>query len=105
MQGQQGEKWVTSWAASAHGPYPSGNASVQPDLRFAFPAPASGARDQTFRLVVRPDLWGGKSDFACSNAFGTRPVTVGDVHVGVQQSGATVLQDTNRPVLFAGTRR
>ena len=27
------EKWVTSWAASAQGPYPSGNALVQPDLR------------------------------------------------------------------------
>ena len=25
---------------------------------FAFPAPETGARDQTFRLIVRPDIWG-----------------------------------------------
>jgi len=100
--GQSSSKWVTSWAASAHGPYPSGNASVQPDQRFAFPVPAAGARDQTLRLVVRPDLWGRQIRIRLSNAFGTRPVTFGDVHVGVQQNGAVVLRNTNRPVLFGG---
>ena len=29
------QKWVATWAASAHGPYPSGNASAQPVLDFA----------------------------------------------------------------------
>src|SRR5215207_2601913 len=55
---QDGQKWVVSWAASAQGPYPVGNPSAQPDQRFAFPAPAAGANDQTFRLIVRPNLWG-----------------------------------------------
>jgi len=50
-------KWVTSWAASVQGPYPVGNASAQPDQRFAFPVPANGARNQTFRMTVRPDVW------------------------------------------------
>jgi len=39
------------------GPYPVGNASAQPDQRFAFPIPANGAHDQTFRMMVRPDVW------------------------------------------------
>ena len=51
---QQGPKWVVSWAASAHGPYPVGNPSAQPNQKFAFPSPAAGANDQTFRLIVRP---------------------------------------------------
>ena len=57
-QAQAQEKWVTAWAASVQGPYPVGNPSAQPDLRFAFPSPASGARDQTFRLeyAVAPRL-------------------------------------------------
>jgi lysophospholipase L1-like esterase len=38
--GSEGQKWVASWAASAHGPYPSGNAVAQPDLSFAFGSPA-----------------------------------------------------------------
>jgi len=54
---QSPQKWVTSWTGSAQGPYPIGNPSAQPDLRFAFPSPETGARDQSFRLIVRPDLW------------------------------------------------
>ncbi len=42
----QAQRWVTSWAGSAQGPYPSGNPSAQPDLNFAFP---DGGR-------ARPDL-------------------------------------------------
>jgi lysophospholipase L1-like esterase len=98
--GQANEGWVASWAASAHGPYPSGNPSAQPDQRLTFPVPAAGARDQTFRLIVRPDRWGRRMRFRLSNAFGTRPVTFAEAHVGVQQSGAAVLRGTNRPVRF-----
>ena len=50
MSSQPPQKWVVSWAASVQGPYPVGNASAQPDLRFAFPA---AARDQSFRRRVR----------------------------------------------------
>jgi hypothetical protein len=46
-----GQKWAATWAASVHGPYPSGNASAQPDLKFAFPDSAQGAVDQSFRLI------------------------------------------------------
>ena len=31
---QSPQKWVTSWTGSVQGPYPIGNASAQPDLRF-----------------------------------------------------------------------
>ena len=58
LYAQQGATWVVSWVASAHGPYPVGNPSAQPDQRFAFPSAQTGANDQTFRLIVRPDIWG-----------------------------------------------
>ena len=66
---QRGEKWVASWTASAHGPYPVGNPSAQPDQKFAFPTPETGARDQTFRLVVRPDIWGKQMRLRLTNAL------------------------------------
>jgi lysophospholipase L1-like esterase len=97
-----GEHWVVSWAASAHGPYPSGNPSAQPDLSAAFPVPADGGVDQTFRAIIRPDLWGSRMRFRFSNAFGTRPVTLDGVFAGLQQSAAAVVAGTNRPVLFGG---
>ncbi|MGY2048013.1 GDSL-type esterase/lipase family protein [Methylobacterium sp. JK268] len=94
--------WKTSWAGSVQGPYPVGNPSAQPDQRFAFPDPAAGARDQTFRLVLRPSLWGPRLRLRLSNAFGTRPVTFDGVHVGLQRGSAALVPGTNRPVLFAG---
>src|SRR5258708_5395971 len=102
LQAQGGEKWVTSWAASAHGPYPSGNASAQPDLRFAFPTPASGAHDQTFRLMLLPDLWGKRARVRFSNAFGTRPVSFDGAYAGLALSGGAVVKGTNRALRFAG---
>lgn len=92
--------FVVAWAASAQGPYPVGNATAQPEMRFAFPDPAKGATDQSFRLIVRPDIWGKQARIRLSNAFGTKPVTFDAVHIGLQQSGSAILPGTNRPVTF-----
>src|ERR1035438_10041041 len=94
--------WVTSWTGSVQGPYPTGNASAQPNLSLAFPAPPDGARDQSFRLIVRPDIWGPAARLRLSNTFGTTPVTFDGVFIGVQMSGAAVLKGTNRSVAFHG---
>jgi lysophospholipase L1-like esterase len=95
-------KWATTWTASVHGPYPSGNASAQPNLSFAFPSPSAGARDQTFRLIVQPDVWGSQTRLRFSNAFGTKPVTFDGVFAGLHWSGGAIVAGTNRPVHFNG---
>jgi lysophospholipase L1-like esterase len=97
-----GPHWVTSWAASVQGPYPSGNASAQPDLRFAIPNPQAGANDQTFRLIIQPDIWGREARVRLSNAFGSRAVTFDSVFAGLQMSGGAVTPGSNRPVMFRG---
>ena len=99
-----GQKWVASWAASVHGPYPSGNPSAQPDLKFAFADLAQGALDQSFRLIVRPDLWGDRIRIRLANTFGTQPVTFEAVYVGVSSFAGNVVKGTNRPVRFGGQR-
>jgi hypothetical protein len=101
---QSPQKWVTSWTGSVQGPYPIGNPSAQPDLRFAFPSPEIGARDQSFRLIVRPDLWGRQVRLRFSNALGTRSVTFDGVLVGLQQGAAMLVAGSNQPVSFAGRR-
>src|ERR1700676_5194064 len=85
--------WVASWTAALHGPYPSGNAVGQPDLRFAFPVPS--ANDQTFRLIIRPDLWSRGVRLRFSNVFGTQPVSFDNVFAGLQESGAAIVHSTN----------
>lgn len=96
------DHWVTAWAGSAQGPYPIGYASAQPVLSFAFPVPETGAHDQSFRLIVRPDIWGKSARLRLSNVHGAQPVTFDAVSVGLQLSGAEVVAHTQRPVTFGG---
>ena len=96
--------WVTSWAASAQGPYPVGNPSAQPNLSRVFPSPETGANDQSFRLIVKPEYWGSKTRLRFSNALGTQPVTFDGAFVGLQWSGPALLPGTNRAVTFGGKR-
>ncbi len=96
------KKWVTAWTASAQGPYPSGFALLQPDLSLAFPDPARGADDQSFRMIVRPDLWGGEARIRLSNAFGLKPVRFDRVYIGLHFESSAVAAGSNRPVTFGG---
>ena len=101
---QPQQTWATAWAASVQGPYPVGNATVQPDLKLVFPLAEVGVRNQSFRLIVRPDVWGRQLRIRLSNALGTKPVTFDDVFVGLQLSGSAVMKGTNVPATFRGAR-
>jgi lysophospholipase L1-like esterase len=96
--------WVAAWTASAHGPYPVGNPTAQPELKFAFPDAARGAVDQSFRMIVRPDIWGKQARIRLSNAFGTQPVTFDDAYIALQTSGSAILAGTSHSVTFAGKK-
>jgi len=103
--GQGHGDWVTTWAGVAHGTYPSGTAILQPNLMFAFPGGTTSANDQSFRLIVRPTVWGETVRLRFSNVFGTQPLTLDDIYVGLQASAGTIEEDTNTPVSFRGGRR
>ena len=94
------DAWAGAWVGSAHGPYPAGNAVAQPDLQLVFPG--REANDQTFRLIVKPDVWGKSARLRFTNVFGSQPVSFDEVYVGVHQGGGAVLAGTNRPVRFGG---
>ncbi|MES1261929.1 MAG: GDSL-type esterase/lipase family protein, partial [Acidobacteriota bacterium] len=94
------DQWVAAWAASSHGPYPAGNAVAQPDLHALL---VDGeANDQTFRLIVKPDLGGGRVRIRLTNVFGSKAVSFDGVYVGVHGTGGSLLPGTNRPVRFRG---
>jgi lysophospholipase L1-like esterase len=101
---QTATKWVTAWAAADQGPYPTGNVPTQPMLPLAFPTPAQGATDQSFRMIVRPDIWGYQGRLRFSNVFGTQPVTLDGVYVGLQLSAGALVPRSNRAVAFKGRR-
>lgn len=96
------QHWATVWTAAAQGPFPVGITAAQPSLAAAFPNPAAGSHEQTFRLIVKPDLFGRQMRFRFSNAFGAKPVTFDTAFAGLQMSGASVVPGTLRPITFAG---
>ena len=72
-------------------------------VNFAFPNPTTdGANNQTLRMIIKPDLWGSRIRLRFSNTWGTQPVTLGRVTVGLQSYSGNVLAGTNTPVTFAG---
>jgi hypothetical protein len=97
----RGQVWVTTWAGSVHGPYPAGNPVAQPMLDRVFDA-QRGATDQTFRLIVRPTVWGPLVRLRFANTFGTRPVALDDLFVGLQATGGAIAPGTNQKVAFSG---
>lgn len=88
--------WVTTWAGVAHGTYPSGTAILQPNLTFAFPNSTTSANDQSFRMIVRPTVWGDTFRLRFSNVFGTQPRTLDDIYLGLQASAGTIRRTPKR---------
>ncbi|MFZ4285184.1 GDSL-type esterase/lipase family protein [Variovorax sp. HJSM1_2] len=103
VQAAGAQRWATTWCASAQGPYPCGNATAQPCLDFAFPDPACGARDQSFRLIVKPAIWGRLARIRLTNAFGSQAVRFGGLHLGMPSSSAGLIPGSNQPVTFGGS--
>jgi lysophospholipase L1-like esterase len=95
------QKWVATWTASSQGPYPYGFAVAQPDLRFVLPSPSIGASDQTFRMIVKPDLWGSPIRLQFANEFGTQPVRFDEIFVALQASGGNLVPRTNTRITFS----
>src|SRR6516165_9450163 len=115
---QPGQRWVATWATAPAtffqyvppvAPAPPGPpttfapANIQPDLGFPFPdANTAGATDQTFRSIVKPDLWGNTMRFRFSNVFGFQPVTFSAVTVALQEYSGNVLDRTLPPATSGG---
>ncbi len=98
------QKWVTSWIASVQGPYPTGNPSAQPNMSAVFPTPAKGAHNQSFRMMIKPGLWGDQTRVRLSNALGTQPVTFSEVYIGLQLASAELVPGTNQAATFNGKK-
>jgi hypothetical protein len=84
--------WVATWAASPMA------ASPQSPVAYA------GFRAQTVRNVIYTSVGGDELRVQVSNAFGTKPLRIGAVSVGVVLVGAQLVPGTARTVTFGGKR-
>ena len=79
--------WVTCWAASAQGAYPTGSVIAQPDLTLAIADARLGLQDQSFRMVIRPGLWSHRFRIRISNVFGDRPLALRGIRLALHWGG------------------
>jgi len=90
-----GPGWVRSWQAATQ-PAPPGSVA------------ARGLAGRTVRMRVHPSVGGGALRLTLSNLFGTRPLGVASVTVGLPRSGtggsAAAAPGTLRTVTFDGAR-
>ena len=86
--------WVTTWAASAQGPYPVGSAIAQPDLSAAIPSAAEGLVNQSLRMVLRPAQWAPWCRLRLSHVFGDRTLRLRGLRLGLHWSGGALVPGT-----------
>jgi lysophospholipase L1-like esterase len=79
-----GAPWTGTWAAA-------------PDVT-ADP----GFNNQTIRHVVHTSIGGTAARLTFSNLFGSKPVTLGDVHIARRSSGAQTIAGTDKAATFNG---
>jgi len=105
LTGEAGaQQWVASWTASVHGPYPVGNPTAQPELKYAFASAPQGARNQSFRMIVRARCVGTADAHPALQCLRHPAVTFNDTFVGLQESGSAILKGTNQRILFGGQK-
>lgn len=81
--------WYATWRDAPQQPLPSGQS-------------ATGFSDQTVRMVIRTSVGGSSVRLRFSNAYGTRPLVIGQVEVADQVSGPIVAAGSQRTVTFGG---
>ena len=109
------ETWVATWTAAQQGVFAAPKPAAlyapgefqanayfpQPDvIRLALPGGV--ADNQTFRLIVRPDLWEGTIRVRFSNVFGNEPLTIRSAGVALQRYSADLVAGTGAPITFGG---
>ncbi|MGD9614593.1 MAG: SGNH/GDSL hydrolase family protein [Alphaproteobacteria bacterium] len=78
-------KWVGTWAAA---PAPAEN--------------AAGFNNHTLRLNPRISLGGDRLRVRISNAYGTRPLTIGAARIALRDKGPSIIAGSDRKLSFGG---
>jgi lysophospholipase L1-like esterase len=81
------QHWVTTWSTA--------NAQVPNPEAF---------KNQTIREIMHTSIGGSAVRIRLANSFGTQPVNVDAVYLGLQKSGASLVQGSNHAVTFGGSK-
>jgi lysophospholipase L1-like esterase len=88
---RRGPRWVATWTAA---PMP-GDSTFGPD--------SPRLANQTVRHIVHLSVGGRRVRVKLSNLFGELPLVIGSARVALQDSGAAIVPDSDRPLTFRGS--
>jgi lysophospholipase L1-like esterase len=84
------QQWVGTWGTGPAGP-PLGSQ-------------LQTFNDQTLRLIVHTSIGGSQVRIRISNELGTTPLRIGEAHIALRQSGASIVAGSDRALTFSGNR-
>jgi len=82
-------EWAGAWSSSMQAP-----------IRFPGVPPPPVFKDETIRMVIRPEIGGERLRLRFSNAFGSAPLRIEAVHVALSQKGSRTLAGSDHRVTF-----
>jgi lysophospholipase L1-like esterase len=88
---RRGPRWVATWTAA---PMPGDS---------TFGADSPRLANQTVRHIVHISVGGRRLRVKLSNLFGENPLVIGSAHVALQDSGSSIVPDSDRPLTFGGS--
>ncbi len=90
----RGERWVGTWAAALHTPFPAFE---------DFPSQLIELDDQTVRQIVRTTIGGEHVRVRLANTFGEAPLVIGAARIALRAAGASIDPASDRPLTFSGS--
>jgi len=92
---QDKEHWVTTWATAQQ-------LAPQPPLPGPGPKVPATLKNQTVRMVARTSIGGRRVRIQVSNAFGSKPLMIGNAHIALRDKGAAIVPTSDRALTFGG---
>jgi len=107
----EAEHWVGTWATAVvssqqtfslppifqQRPAPPPQPAATPP-----PQPLQSISNQTLREIVHTSIGGSRYRVVFTNAFGTKPLTIGAAHIAARTSEAAIATNSAKPLMFAG---
>jgi lysophospholipase L1-like esterase len=102
-----GEHWVATWGTAQqliyNGPTPPRPPQNPPaPINLAIPSMWSSINNQTVRMIVRASVGGRSVRVRLVNAFGSKPLEIGNAHIALREKESAIVPASDRALTFSG---
>ena len=107
MAQSRDEHWVATWGTAQqliyNGPTaPRPPQNPPPPINLAIPSMWSSVNNQTVRMIVRASVGGRSVRVRLVNAFGSKPLEIGNAHIALRSKDSTIVSASDRTLTFSG---